>query len=242
MKPRAPSAFTLIELLVVVAIISILAALLLPALQGAKASAKASQCLSNLRQVAHACHLYADDFGVFPPFWTLPTNIHWQVLVSESLHEPQGAAYYTRSAVLRSTMHCPADDSEWPGWGPIRCVAINGTMYYGMTFGGQTWPDPIGVTMRRPASIRYPSEMCLIGDGMSGQFSTEWGSAARYLFTADLEGDTLKMARHKDGMNFVYVDGHGEWKPRKWVKSEAEHMWGWQTPPSRFFDWSAVYQ
>lgn len=65
--PRRKRKFTLIELLVVIAIIAILAAMLLPALQRARESARASACASNQKQIALSSIQYAGDNADFLP-------------------------------------------------------------------------------------------------------------------------------------------------------------------------------
>jgi prepilin-type N-terminal cleavage/methylation domain-containing protein/prepilin-type processing-associated H-X9-DG protein len=60
-RHKIGAAFTLVELLVVLAIISILTALLLPALGRSKESARATVCLGNLHQIGIALQLYVQD-------------------------------------------------------------------------------------------------------------------------------------------------------------------------------------
>jgi len=97
-----PRAFTLIELLVVMAVISLLAALLLPALGRAKESGRGAVCLSNLHQIGIALQLYVQDNHNRLPF------MNDKSLTTTNLHPPPDVVLSNYLGNL-NVLRCPSD-------------------------------------------------------------------------------------------------------------------------------------
>lgn len=98
---KGNKAFTLVELLVVIAIIAIVAAMLLPALQGAKARAKAAQCMNHLRQIGLAGLAYTQDYEE----WIVP-NYGRAIYADVSGYWPVVLGRYVSGSV--AVYACPA--------------------------------------------------------------------------------------------------------------------------------------
>src|SRR5881397_46071 len=124
-RERACFAFTLVELLVVIAIISILAALLFPALAMAKEKARTIVCLSNLKQMGLGITLYAGDHedALVPAEYSLRNGGQFQegwptVLVNKRYLSATRAGTFYGLPATRSVFRCPSGLPEVYTFGP----------------------------------------------------------------------------------------------------------------------------
>src|SRR5262245_57615097 len=106
--------FTLVELLIVVGIIAVLVAILLPALNKARESAKSAECLSNLRQIGLAFAIYGNSGGKYYPTYKytngLGHTVNWYHVIFPKSHPDSGAS----PVETRLPLFCP-NGLSYPG-------------------------------------------------------------------------------------------------------------------------------
>ncbi len=222
-------AFTLVELLVVLAIIGILAAILFPVFAQARAKARQTSCLSNLRQVGAAVQMYAQDYdeqvvrteleeGNTEYFWgdmLQPYLKSWQILVCPEVNQK-----------LVFGAGAPAYSEQWSyNYGINDIIAANCV----------DADDPacrhIGVAGQPLAAITTPASTLLIADNLPAAEDTgdgdnnvlghsrheinwQWGRREAAQLTVGGKSQD-GYPRHSGGFVFLLADGHAKYRKRE---------------------------
>ncbi len=144
MKTQYKLAFTLIELLVVIAIIAILAAILFPVFAQAKAAAKSTQSISNLKQIGLAWTLYNQDYDhtvmrVQVPASLTKINYWWGSFDGTTLRPEEGLLFpYSKNNQIN---HDPTFNSQLRGVTGQTGYAYNYQFLSPSTYSPPTWQE-----------------------------------------------------------------------------------------------------
>jgi len=217
--------FTLIELLVVVAIIAVLVAVLLPALNHARLMVQESVCASNLHQIGMAFAMYAaDNADLLPPLnreENLPNGLWYTNLLSGSPTDPRVVAYLPvkqwRSPYWGDTGHYPNEAWSCPSLSPSLVRWCGG---YGVVEGEHqdalfSYPDKHPPW--RLSRIVRPAEILLAVDvGFAAYDFASWIT----LYGPPWWTGPQAAPRHRSGSNVCFVDAHVSW--RSWQMLNAQ--------------------
>jgi prepilin-type N-terminal cleavage/methylation domain-containing protein/prepilin-type processing-associated H-X9-DG protein len=227
---RVDRAFTLVELLTVVAIIGILAAILIPLVGSVRESARASACVSNLRQISGAIQLFvSDNKGLFPGGGSRSaggSSASWQdtlnaIVFEANLSSPRPPLQRLGDTPTPGMIYCPSMEP----WGTSprypRAYAMNGYTGDANTTTNPplpTWGPLFNYQKGKPVAIfQNPARTVLLlesersGDGVGPSAPLDKIVMSDGSSAPEWSANSQSFAfRHKGRMNVVFMDAHLE--------------------------------
>ncbi len=205
LRRRAEAGFTLVELLVVMSIISVLSAMLLPALSRTLDSARQSLCTSNQKQLFLAQTLYAGEYGDYLPMSQVGSNSKdfWWSKLSPFLDTGKLELTYddfTRVHSLRCPVQSPKMGSEISAW-------FRNKPSYGMSYRLGPCNSYPNLWIRLGAVTR-PADTVMISECGFNSSSTVVTIDAYWLPQSAYEKGVYRGGVHRGANNILWTDGH----------------------------------
>lgn len=244
MKADTQRGFSLTELLTVIAVISILAGLLLPAVSSAKKKAHAAYCRSNLRQIGVALTSYAYENETYPPYADFTSDRKWYTTLKPYLPNGWSNGVYVcppyrgmtfDGGIIDGGLYSSAGSY---GWNIGSSDALD-QYHYGLL---ESYPFLyFGDTPIREDAIVSPSDFYVVGDSFSRSYSTpdpivegaEFLTRRLHNFGDRPIGKKVKAAskRHEGYGQMLFADAHAEALRLQTLlmSTNAENLRRWHT-------------